>query len=292
MTGSVAINMIFDDAPAKSAAVHANETYSALIVIYDRSGGIAAYRSLNVFGNRVVERIEVLAGSGYIVRLAGFDRAYNMTHMGNSKNFKVLPGANTNLDIHMNYMGFVEIPGGTYSMGSETGEKDERPVHTVTVNSFLMHSTEVTQFQYKHFIVYSKLIGPDLIPFYTNQFSNDLLHPCDTMGWIYIAEMCNRMSINDGLDPCYSDDYHTCDITKNGYRMPTEAEWEYACRAQSETNYTSGNSVEDLNKIGWYDDNTDIIHVSGRKEPNAWGLYDMHGNVWEFCIDEYSPHLL
>ena len=281
--------MIFDEAPAKSAAVHANETYIALIVIYDRQWGMLTYQSLYVFGNRVMKQVEVLAGSGYIVKLVGFDRAYNITYSGYTQNVKVLPGMNTSVDVYMNYMGFFEIPGGTFSMGSETGEDDERPVHTVTVNSFLMHSTEVTQFQYKHFIEFTELIRPDRIQLFLDLFSDDPLHPCHTMGWIYIAEMCNRMSINDGLDPCYSDDYYLCDITKNGYRIPTEAEWEYACRAQSETNYSSGDSVEDLDKTGWYDDNTDTIHVSGMKEPNAWGLYDMHGNVWEFCNDVYLP---
>ena len=219
--GSVAINMIFDEAPAKTSAVQENETYVALIVIYDRQWGVLTYQSQYVFGNRVVEQVKVEAGSGYIVRLVGFDRAYNVTYTGDTQNIRIIQGMNTSVDIHMKFRGFVEIPGGTFSMGSETGEDDERPVHTVTVNSFLMHSTEVTQFQYKHFIEYTELIRKELIPLYIDKLSDDLMHPCHTMGWIYIAEMCNRMSNNDGLDPCYSDDYYTCDITKNGYRMPT-----------------------------------------------------------------------
>lgn len=292
--GNVAINMIFDEAPAKVSAVATNETYIALIVIYDRTGSLVSYQSKQLFGNQIIETVKVPASSGYTVKLTGFDKPGNITYQGITYNVKVLPNATSNVDVHMNYMGFVEIPGGTFSMGSETGEEDERPEHTVTVNPFLMHSTEVTQFQAKRLLQYYNILNLNEKDFLElkesviNYFTDDPTHPATNIKWSFIARMCNKMSEMDGLDSCYSADLRVCDITKNGYRMPTEAEWEYACRAQTDTQYSSGNTAEDLGKVGWFEENTHIIREVGMKEPNAWGLYDMHGNAWEWCFDSYA----
>ncbi|TDC68673.1 formylglycine-generating enzyme family protein [Actinomadura sp. GC306] len=115
--------------------------------------------------------------------------------------------------------------------------------------------------------------------------------PVTEVSWVDAVQFCNLLSKAQGLAPCYSlsDDPDAqdveCDWEADGYRLPSEAEWEYACRAG-----TSGVRYGDLDEIAWYRDNSGgEVHDVATRTPNAWGLHDMIGNVWEWCWDRYDP---
>ncbi len=169
------------------------------------------------------------------------------------------------------------VPAGGFQMGSEAGGADETPVHRVYVDAFLMDRYEVTQ------ALYSAFPLPD-----PSHFKNPQ-HPVDQINWTDALAYCNERSLAEDLTPCYDLETGACNFQANGYRLPTEAEWEYACRAGTQTQYASGKDTADLQDGAWYKENApQKTQPVGQKRPNAWGLYDMHGNVKEWCQDYYS----
>lgn len=188
----------------------------------------------------------------------------------------------------------VLIPAGKFIMGNTgaTYVSDyETPTREVTITrDFLMCKYEVTQ---KKFV---ELMGSNPSP----RLGDSL--PVERVTWYEAVEFCNKLSEKRGLQPCYSGsgDYIVCDFSSNGYRLPTEAEWEYACKANTTTDLFLGNlkyegcfpADENLSKIGWFCGNTTIEQIVGRKMKNPFGLYDMNGSVCEWVWDwiAFYPH--
>lgn len=179
----------------------------------------------------------------------------------------------------------VRVPAGTFMMGSQTDEEGRHgneTLHEVKITRpFLMGTTPVTQVQWTSVMRKnpSRLKGYNL--------------PVENVSWNDAIDFCNRLSAREGLTPAYriSGDNVTWDKGTDGYRLPTEAEWEYACRAGTTTSYYTGNSESDLDSAGWYGENSGRkTHPVGKKIPNIWGLYDMHGNMFEWCWDWYGEY--
>lgn len=178
-------------------------------------------------------------------------------------------------------MKFALIPAGSFIMGSQLSPeevadryggkselfKDEQPQHPVEITKpFYLLTTEVSQRQWQ------KVMGDN--PSYFKDCGDKC--PVEQVSWDDAQKLINKLNQMENT---------------NKYRLPTEAEWEYACRARAETAFSFGDEVAKLGEYGWYRDNSeDKTRPGGKKKPNTWGLYDMHGNVYEWCQDWYGDY--
>ncbi len=192
----------------------------------------------------------------------------------------------------------VPIPGGRYLMGSPDEEadrkEDEGPQHEVEIEPFWMGKHEVTWDEYEVWMFNLDIQRRKLNK--VEPTERELLADVVTRPTKPYTDMTFGMGKENYPAICMTQhaakSYCKWLSAKTGryYRLPTEAEWEYACRAGSKTAYSFGDDPEDLDDYAWYFDNAeDQYHQVGQKKPNAWGLYDMHGNVAEWTLDQYQP---
>ncbi len=192
------------------------------------------------------------------------------------------------------------IPAGEFFMGSPDdaveAEEDERPLHLVRITRpFYLGVCEVTQAEY------AAVMGNNPSHFSANGDGKDRVagqstdrYPVENVSWLDAIQFCNKLSEKEGKKPFYEIDgkeIRVPDWNGQGYRLPTEAEWEYACRANASTStrFSFGDNAGELGEYGWFDGNSERrTHPVGQKRPNGFGLYDMHGNVWEWCWDSYG----
>ena len=226
----------------------------------------------------------------------------------------------------------VRVKGGSFVMGNpgEGGDADERPAHRVKVASFYIGCHEVTVAEFRAFVEASGYRttserGMDTAMVYIGRkaekrldaswenpyYEQDERHPVVCVSWLDAVEYCNWRSASEGLQPCYSGsgDSIVCDFEANGYRLPTEAEWEYAARSRGrDVTYAwgedapyrdgrpAGNTRDEAARRNWklqkywedYDDGYAYTAPACSFAPNELGIYDMSGNVYEWCWDWYS----
>ena len=201
-----------------------------------------------------------------------YQRALHFIQMNNDAMTKLNTRALA-IQIHVGQgaiLDLVLIPAGSFTMGSPEGEKERLPgekQHPVTISkAFYMGKFTVTQAQYSAVMDHNP-----------SSFKGSK-NPVELVSWDEATAFCDKLNVK----------FKTIKPKGMSFQLPTEAQWEYACRAGTATRFYAGDHDDDLGDAAWYSDNSDgTTHPVGGKKPNAFGLYDMHGNVWQWCQDAY-----
>ncbi len=186
--------------------------------------------------------------------------------------------------------GMIFVEGGTFQMGFNKGDFFEKPVHQVTLGSFYISPYEVTQGLWQQ-VMRKNISHQRAMKNPPGRIKGEgYSYPIYYVSWYDAVEFCNELSRLNGLEPCYSGEGENirCNFEANGYRLPTEAEWEYAARGgiRSGGNQYAGSRF--IDKIAWYQNNSSVrTNEVGLLDPNELGLYDMSGNVNEWVWDSF-----
>ncbi|MCX7879174.1 MAG: formylglycine-generating enzyme family protein [Ignavibacteria bacterium] len=248
-----------------------------IITIYGSSFGIKSDSTFLLLDSLKIPSLSCIKWNNSFIQL----RAEKNFKKGN---LRVVNGSDTSKPYVFQFYSypkieFVNIPSGTFYMGSNTGLGYEQPVHKVTITyNFLISIHEITQKQWL------TVMDTNPSPFV------GLNLPVSNVDWFDAILFCNKLSKIRGLDTCYiilDSNTVVFDTIAKGFRLPTEAEWEYACRAGTTGDFSGTGNPYDM---GWFDVNSGMKpHPVGQKQANNWGIYDMHGNVWEWCWDWFDP---
>ncbi|MBN2602833.1 MAG: formylglycine-generating enzyme family protein [Candidatus Thermoplasmatota archaeon] len=218
--------------------------------------------------------INFFSNETYCWRVRGITTNGDWTSWTDIQAFEVLPYSEASLGIRL-------IPvmntGEENSFNMDTYYDPPHQLITLT-DGYAIGETEITQYQYQTMM-------DEMISFVEYGSGDDI--PVYFISWWEAAEFCNRLSIADGLTPSFIVAESRFDFTKNGYRLPTMAEWEYATNSDDQNFVFAGSNI--LDDVGWYADNSNsICHPVKQKKPNKNGIYDLSGNLWEWCADWYS----
>jgi len=236
-----------------------------------------------------VRRMAAIVASLALVSVAwGAPRSQSAASVDMKPYVETIPGTSVTFAM-------TPIPAGTFTMGSPEKEpgraSDEGPQHDVVIRPLWMGVTEVTWDEYDRFLLGNQTKDEAL------EQKQPVATSADAVTHPSVPYMDESHGYGKGRQPAITMTHHAAmeycrwlsAKTGKTYRLPTEAEWEYACRAGSKTAYSFGDDPKALGEYGWFFDNSNgAPQLVGKKKPNAWGLHDMHGNVAEYCVDHYD----